>query len=52
VEDGHGERGGFTGAGLGRAQNVLAFENKRNGLGLDRRGGFVGNSAQNWIGEP
>jgi hypothetical protein len=31
------ERGGLAGAGLGAAEHVVAGENERNGLGLDRR---------------
>ena len=49
------EGGGFAGAGLGRADDVLAFEDDRNRLRLDRRWrgvtGFL-NGFQNGCGEP
>jgi len=38
IEDRHGERGGFAGAGLGAAEHVFAGKHMRNRLGLDRRG--------------
>jgi hypothetical protein len=38
LQKGEGEAGGLAGAGLGRAQEVLAGENNGNGLRLDRRG--------------
>ena len=41
VEGGQGEGGGFAGAGLGFAENVVAGEQERNAGGLDRRRGFV-----------
>ena len=54
-ERGQGEGRGFAGAGLGRADDVLSFENDRNGLRLDRRWrgvtGFL-NGFQNGCGEP
>ena len=39
MEDGQGESGGLTGAGLGQSQNVPAFHSCRDRLLLDR-GGF------------
>ena len=36
-----GESGGLAGAGLGHADQVMAFEQDGNTLGLDRRRGFV-----------
>lgn len=54
-EGGEGEGGGFSGACLGGADDVLAFENNRNRLGLDWRWrgvtGFL-NGFQNGCGEP
>ena len=41
VQHGQGEGGGFASAGLGASQQVLPSQNGGNGLGLDRRGGFV-----------
>ena len=42
VQDRQGEGGGLTGAGLGDAQQVAAFHDARNRLGLDRgRGGVA-----------
>lgn len=36
-----GECGGLTGSGLRLSQHIAAFEQQRNGGGLDRRRGFV-----------
>jgi hypothetical protein len=41
VQHGEGEGGGLAGARLGAAEEVMAFENGRNGLGLDGGGIFV-----------
>ncbi len=41
VQQGQGEGSGLAGAGLGAAQEVVAVEHGRNGLGLDRRRRFV-----------
>ena len=37
LEDGKGEGGGFAGSGLGAAQDIIAFEDQRDGRLLDRR---------------
>src|SRR5439155_21973738 len=37
-QDGEDERGRLSGSGLGRADHVLALENDRDGLALNRRG--------------
>ena len=39
LQQGQGESGGFTGAGLREADNVAAFEDQRDGLRLNG-GGF------------
>ena len=41
VQDGQHKGGGFAGAGLGTAQNVLPGQNDGDGLGLDGGGSFV-----------
>jgi hypothetical protein len=41
VEHGQHEGGGLAGAGLGAGQQVVSFEHRGNGLGLDGGGGFV-----------
>ena len=41
VEDGQGESGGLAGAGLGDAQHVAPFHQRRNGLRLDRGRRFI-----------
>ena len=49
-----GEGGGFAGAGLGAAENVLTGQHMGNGLGLDGRGGGVtlgANSLENRSGK-
>jgi hypothetical protein len=38
LDQGDGESGGLAGAGLGTAQQVAAFQQVRNALGLDGRG--------------
>jgi hypothetical protein len=45
-EDGQGERGGLAGAGLGHAQQVMAGDDRRDGLHLDGGGGLVAGLAQ------
>ena len=49
-----GKRGSLAGAGLGCAHHILALQNDRNGLFLDRRHGLVahfGHSAGNRLGQ-
>lgn len=41
VEDGKGECGGFSGAGLSDAKEIATFEKNGDGLGLDGRWGGV-----------
>ena len=41
LKDGQDECGRFAGSRLGEAQKVAAFEDGRNGLGLDRRWSLV-----------
>ena len=38
LEDRHSERGGFSGAGLGAADEITAFQHRRDSLGLNRGG--------------
>ncbi len=45
-EDRQRERRGLAGAGLGQADHVAALEERRDGRGLDRRGGLVAHVAQ------
>src|SRR5690606_25148010 len=40
-QDGQGEGGGLAGAGLGLAEHVATFQQRRDGGGLDRRRAFV-----------
>ena len=54
MQDRQGEGGGFSGSGLGDADDIASFENERNGLGLDGGRGdvvFFGKSARNRFGE-
>ena len=55
VQNGQCKASGFAGAGLGGGQQVTAFDDLRNGLGLDGGGcgvtGF-GNSTQKGISQP
>ena len=54
MENRGGEGGGFAGAGLGAAENVLTGQHMGNGLGLDGRGGGVtlgANSLENRSGK-
>ena len=41
MQDRQAERGGFARSGLGGRDDIAAFEHERNGLLLDRGGGFV-----------
>ena len=49
MQDRQGETGGFSGAGLGATEQVAAFEQQRDGLGLDRRWDGVVQLAQNTL---
>ena len=54
VQRGQRESGGLAGAGLGDAQQVAAFEQRRNGLALDRCGigiAFVCERAEKGLGK-
>ena len=49
-----GEGAGLAGAGLGDAEQVVTFEQRRNGLGLDRSGDDIAlgrEGAQNVLGQ-
>jgi hypothetical protein len=54
MQNRQGEGGGFSGSGLGDADDIASFEDERNGLGLDGGGGdvvFFGKSTRNRFGE-
>ena len=49
AEQRQGKGGGFAGAGLGLAEQVATFEERRNALGLNRRWCFVADFLDDFV---